>query len=120
MKILFALLLIVFSSCLKRGDKLLHEGGVVIGKQYTPDTRETVMGTGISTKGSLVITSHSVGQDEQYSIVFKCDHGKIFTINNPDLYSRLKEGDTTDISYYELVNRKGTVKDYEFIDAVKQ
>lgn len=99
--------------------KPLREKGIVVAKQFSPDTRQTVMGTGMSSSGELIITSHSVGDDQKFNIVFKCDHGVLFTINQPEVYAKLKEGDTVIIDYYELLNRKDAVRDYEFIDANK-
>jgi len=118
--IILAMLLLcaVLSSCkLTRKEPILKEKGEVVGKQFTPDTRETVMGTGISSNGGMVITSHSIGDKEKYTVVFKCEHGVIFNINKPDLYAKLKEGDSVIIDYYELVNKKGEVKDLDFVDA---
>jgi hypothetical protein len=117
-KPLFIISTIFLTSCsLTRKEPILKEGGEVVGKQFTPDTRQTVMGTGFSSNGDIVITSHNIGDSEKYTVVFKCEHGVIFNINNPDLYAKLKEGDSVIIDYYELVNKKGEVKDLEFIDA---
>lgn len=120
MKIVLILLSVFLFSCLHKKEPMLQENGVVVGKQFSPDTRRTVMGTGMSSNGGIVITTHQVGEDEKYTIVFKCDHGTIFNINDPEVYAKLREGDKVKIDYYELVNKKGVVKDYEFVDANKQ
>lgn len=109
--------MLLLSCSLKRGERLLTENGKVVAKQYSPDTRQTVIGTGFSSNGSMVITSHSIGENQRFNIVFQCDHNVIFTINDPMVYAKLKEGDKVKIQYYELLNKKGTVKDYEFVDA---
>ena len=112
------LLCAVFTSCnLERKEPMLKETGEVVGKQFTPDTRQTVTGTGFSSNGSMVITTHSISEEEKYTVIFKCQHGVIFTINKPELYAKLKEGDSVIIDYYELVNKKGEVKDLDFVDA---
>lgn len=102
-----------------RGDQLLSENGFIVEKQYYPDTRQTVTGTGISTNGDLVLTTHHVGQDEQYILIFRCEHKVVFSINNKKLYSDLEKGDSVKIFFYELLNRKGQVIDYEFINSEK-
>lgn len=119
MKYTLLLLLIFISSCLHKGGELLYERGKVIGKQYSPDTRNVATGFGVSSSGSSVVTFHSIGEDEKYIIVFSCEHKKIFAINSPDLYAKLSDQDSVIIKYYELINKKGIVKDYEFIDANK-
>lgn len=121
LKIIIGILLLLYiSSCtLKRKEPMLKEYGKVVGKLFTPDTRQSVMGTGISTNGSMVITTHSIGDKEKYTIIFKCQHGVIFNIDKKDLYAKLNDGDSVVIDYYELVNDKGIVKDFDFVDANK-
>lgn len=114
------LILLYTSSCtLKRKEPMLKEYGKVVGKQFTPDTRQSVMGTGISTNGSMVITTHSIGDEEKYTIIFKCQHMVIFNIDKKELYAKLNDGDSVVIDYYELVNDKGEVKYFDFVDANK-
>lgn len=117
MKYTFFLLLL--ASCLHKGETQKTERGRVIAKQYSPDTRQTVTGMGISSNGDTHLTFHYIGEDQKFDIVFKCDHGVVFTISDPEIYSKLEPGDTVNIDYYELVNKKGVVKDYDFIDANK-
>lgn len=93
------------------------EDGVVVEKQYFPDTKQTVTGTGFTSKGSMVITTHSIGENEKYIVIFKCSHGVVFSINKPELYGKLNKGDSVIIDYYEIVNKKGEVKDLDFVDA---
>ena len=117
--VLAAILLLcaVLTSCTHRKEPMSHEKGFVVEKQYFPDTRQTVTGTGYSTSGNLVVTTHSVGEDEKYIVIFKCEHGVVFSINRSDLYGKLNKGDSVIIDYYELVNDKGEVKDLDFVDA---
>lgn len=113
----YVLLAVVLSGCLDRREPMKHERGYVIEKQYFPDTRQTVTGTGFSTSGNVVITTHSIGEDEKYIVIFKCEHGVVFSINKSELYGKLNKGDTVTIDYYEMVNGDGEVKDLDFVDA---
>lgn len=113
----YMLLAVVLSGCLDRREPMKHERGYVIEKQYFPDTRQTVTGTGFSTSGNVVITTHSIGEDEKYIVIFKCEHGVVFSMNKTELYGKLNKGDTVTIDYYEMVNGDGEVKDLDFVDA---
>lgn len=117
--LIFILTLLSACSFYQRGDTLKQENGIVVGKQFVPDSRGTAVGTGFSSSGSMVTTVHSYGEKEKYVIIFKCDHNVLFSINDPAVYSKLSEGDTVIIDYYELLNKSKQVKDYEFIDANK-
>lgn len=110
-------LMTMFSGCLERREPIKKETGYVVEKQYFPDTRQTVLGTGLSTSGNVVITTHDIGADEKYVVIFKCEHGVLFSINRAELYGRLNKGDTVTIDYYEMINGEGEVKDFDFIDA---
>lgn len=118
MKKLLILAAITIFSCTHRSE-LLHESGVVVDKVYSPEFDGNGMGTGFSTSGNLTVSSVNVHKKEQFVIVFKCQHGTVFTINQKSLYYKLDKGDTVSIDYYNKVNRRGTVKDYEFVDANK-
>lgn len=115
-KLLLAVL--ILAGCRHKSDILKTESGIVVGKQFTPDTRQTVMGIGTSSNGNF-ITTHYVGDKEKYTIVFKCSHGVIFPIDNINVYSKLKDGDTVNIKYYEILNSKDMVVDFDFVDANK-
>jgi hypothetical protein len=107
----------VLSSCTHRKEPMQKESGVVVEKQYFPDTKQTVTGTGFTSKGSVVFTTHNIGEDEKYIVIFKCSHGVVFSINKPELYGKLNKGDSVIIDYYEIVNKKGEIKDLDFVDA---
>lgn len=107
------------SSCTHKSE-LKHETGYVIARQYFPDTRQTVTGTGFTSKGSVVITTHQIGESEKYIVIFKCDHGVVFSINRSDLFGKLTEGDTVQIDYYEVLRDKDeSISDLDFVDANK-
>lgn len=118
-----ALLATVLSSCgdnpryRRHKSKLLHEQGLVIAKQYQPEVNETATGVGMSMSGNLVLTSHNINIRQSFDVVFKCDHGVVFTISDPDLYAKLKEGDKVTIDYYEIINGLNEVVDLDFVDA---
>jgi hypothetical protein len=110
------LLIILFAtSCLKRREPMRHETGVVIEKQYTPELNAD--GMGINSNGEL--SYHSLQASERFTIVFKCEHDVVFSVNKMPLYTKLNRGDTVDISYYELINIHDEVMDYDLIDANK-
>jgi hypothetical protein len=112
-------ILLMMTSCIERKEPLLQELGVVIEKQYTPNTEDVVMGTGISTSGNIVMTTHYVGSKEKYIVIFKCQHGIVFSVNKSDVYAKLNKGDKVYIDYYEMIDANGIVKDYDFVDANK-
>lgn len=100
--------------------ELKHETGYVVEKQYVPDTRQTVTGTGISSNGSVVFTSHAIGEQEKYVVIFKCDHGVLFAKNDMDLYGNLNKGDTVIIDYYEVLSDgSNEIVDLDFVSAHK-
>ena len=116
--ILIAVLLTVSTGCLKRSG-IKQENGVVVEKQYVPDTQDTDIGTGFTSSGQMIMTTHTTGGPEKFMVIFKCDHGSIFAVSKPDLYGSLEKGDKVQIMYYDLVNGDGETKDYEFVDAYR-
>lgn len=109
--------LLLFNSCLERREPMKHEQGLVVEKQYIPDTRQTVVGQGFSSNGNVTTTFHQIGEDEKYIVIFKCEHGVVFSINRSDLFGKLNRGDTVTIDYYDLVDSRGNVEDFDFINA---
>ena len=116
-KLFVSVVLVSILSCTHRKEPMQKENGVVIEKQYFPDTQQTVTGTGFTSKGSAVFTTHNIGEKEKYIVIFKCSHGVVFSISNAELYGKLNKNDSVIIDYYEIVNKKGELKDLEFIDA---
>jgi hypothetical protein len=119
MKIKFFIILIIASGCYHKSE-LKHEKGIVIEKQYFPDTNQTVTGTGFSSNGSLIITTHQIGEDEKYIVIFKCEHGVVFSVNKSMVYGKLEKGDNVEIDYYELLNDDDEIKDLYFVNANKK
>lgn len=74
----------------------------------------------MSSGGHLVIGTTSTGEDEKYMIIFHCSHDAVFSINSKYLYGKLRQGDTVTIDYYNILNKKNQVVNYEFVDANKK
>ena len=82
MKKLFIALSVLFISC-----KNVTHTGVIIDKVYTPSST----GTGLSTKGSMVMVYNS----EKYTLVYKDKAGEITTEEvDKGVYYTVKIGDT--------------------------
>ena len=116
---LFITVSLILSSCLHRKETISQELGTVIEKQYSLPDKSTVTGI-ISHHEGPRVSYHEIKKDEQFLVLFKCNHGVVFSINRADLYARLEKGDTVLINYYELLNSKGEVRDLDFIDAHKK
>lgn len=114
MKYIFLFVLISLSC--RHKSELKHERGFVVEKQFTPSGDGTTVGYAATQNGGGVVVG-STHFDEKYMIVFKCEHQVVFSINNQALYAKLNKGDTVRIDYYNIENRKGDIKDFEFVDA---
>lgn len=113
------LLIFILASCGHYGPAK-KETGVVIERQYFPDTQQTVSGTVYTSKG-IGFSSHHIGAPEKYMVVFKCEHGMVFSVDNPNVYSKVSTGDHVVIDYKEYLNKdEDEVWDMKFIDANKQ
>lgn len=115
------ILVVVFFSILSCNHKgqLKYEKGIVVEKQYFPDTKNVVMGTGVSSNGGVIITTHCVGDDEKYIVIFKCEHGVIFSINRSELYGSLNKNDSVEIKYYEVLDSENKLVDLDFVSAAR-
>lgn len=123
------IVVVAFSSCLHRGDKIEYEQGVVISKSVTPayynryTTYDRVY-VGRSYKGYqhyiTVPRTHSDYVPPVYTTTFKCQHQKVFGINREDIYDSLNTLDTVTIEFYNMLDGDGITKDYDFITAYKQ
>jgi hypothetical protein len=90
------------------------ETGIVVEKQYKPATR--LSGTSINTSADLQF--HNLSEQERFMVLFKCDHGIVFGVNDPRLYAHLEKNDTVTIEYKE-VYLFGKFYDFHFLDAYK-
>jgi len=118
-KLILLALFFLIVSCNHQG-KLKHEKGIVVEKQYFPDTQETVTGTGFSTSGNMVITSHNIGGEEKYIVIFKCEHGVLFSVNKSELYGALNKNDSVRIEYYEILDSDNKLVGFDFVSAVRE
>lgn len=115
MKYTSLLLLIILCACTHKSETISHETGIVVEKQYTSEFNGT--GSSMTSKGDFHTTS--IHDDEKYIVVFKCDHGVVFSMNRNDLYAKLNKGDTVTIAYYEILDSDNKVVDFDFVDANK-
>lgn len=111
----------IISCGLKKREPIKHERGLVMVMQYSAEINASGSGTGMAmdSKGGIspTFTHVSLHESEKYTVVFRCEHGVVFSINSQDLFAKLNEKDSVLISYYELINNDGDVKDLEFVDA---
>ncbi len=116
----FKILIIIFfsvliTSCLKRGEHIKYEKGVIIEKQYQPEFNAE----GISFNSNSDVGYHTLQESEKFILVFKCAHGTVFSKNSKSLYYELNKNDSVIIEYYDMIDRYGGVQDYEFVSASK-
>jgi len=116
--VLYTLLATVLFSCKEvYKSELMQEEGVVIAKQFRGEVNETGSSVGFTTGGEMTIGTVNIHESEKFDVVFKCQHGVIFTIDDVEIYGKLKEGDNVIIDYYEIRYEDNTVKDLDFVDA---
>jgi len=116
--VLYTLLATVLFSCKEvYKSELMQEEGVVIAKQFRGEVNETGSSVGFTTGGEMTIGTVNIHESEKFDVVFKCQHGVIFTIDDVEIYGKLKEGDNVIIDYYEIRYEDNTVKDFDFVDA---
>jgi len=115
---LYILLATVLFSCKEtHKSELMQEEGVVVAKQFRGEVNETGSSVGVTTGGDMTFGTVSIHESEKFDVVFKCQHGVVFTIDNVEIYGKLKEGDNVIIDYYEIRYEDNTVKDLDFVDA---
>lgn len=95
----------------------MQEEGVVIAKQFRGEVDETGSSVGFTTGGEITFGTVNIHESEKFDVVFKCQHGVVFTIDDVEIYGKLKEGDSVIIDYYEIRYEDNTVKDLDFVDA---
>ena len=113
------MILSLLAGCIYRDKETSYEKGKVIKTEYMPDTRKTTVGYGVSSSGRMVTTFTPSGEDEKYLVLFRCEHGVVFPVENKDLFTRLSEGDSVNISFYNIRKKDGSIVDFQFVDADK-
>ena len=97
----------------------LSEKGIVVQSTLQPGQSGSV--TTFSTSGHVGFGSANIA--EKYTVVFRCEHGVAFAIEDrKDLWERLAERDSVTIYYYDIYDVKDgahDLVDIEFINAVK-
>lgn len=117
-RIFFGVMVLVATliSCTKKVfSELKTDNGTVIEKQYVPDTRQIVSGTGFSTNGSLIITTHSIGQDEQFIVIIKSNKGLVFSTNEREIFGRLNKNNNVKLKYHEIRDSNNKIIDNTLI-----
>ncbi len=118
-KLIFIFASVLVFSCTHKSE-IKYESGVVVEKQFSPEFSGSGMGVGYDLKsGGTSIHTNNIHKDEQFLLVFKCQHGVVFTIERKDLYATLEKGDTVRIEYKEILDSKDRIKDFDFITATK-
>lgn len=106
----FLCLLFIFTSCLKREDKVRTVKAYVYNMNY----RHSYI-----THSWTNHHMHTNYHPARYYITFSFNDSNEIKINNKDVYEQVKLHDSIDIEYYNLIDSKGVVKDFEFKDLVK-
>lgn len=113
-------LLLALSSCTHHEGAMKSEKGIVVEKQFQPSVSGTAFGNGFDTDGNVTFSSHTITTEEKFCVVFKCQHGVVFSINRNNLYASLDKGDSVLIFYYNLAPLFSNVTcDYDFVEATK-
>ena len=99
--------------------EILSETGTVIAKQYQGEKTTSTQGVGITMSGDVVFGEASSHSPQQFDVVFSCEHGTIFTINDKIVYASVKEDSEVTIFYKERY-RDGKLYDYKFISVIPQ
>lgn len=119
MKYLPLLLLLLAGACTHRREPMLHEKGEVVAMQYAPPIDGSGTTTTFNSNGGIGMGHTSIHGEEKYMVVFRCEHAIVFSIDKKELFYKLKQGDTVQIDYYEIIDGDGAVKSFDFIDANK-
>lgn len=99
-----------------RVSETLSEQGTVVAKEFKGESVTHGSSVGITTNGELSIGSVTLHETEKFNVVFRCDHGHLFTINDPRIYEKVKEQDNVVIVYQEKY-KNGKFYDFIFLDA---
>lgn len=110
----------LFLASCYHNSELKSEKGVVVEKSYSPEFNGEGSSVGLSTSGHMIVSDNSIHKQEQFVVVFKCEHGVVFSINRNALYANLEKGDTVNITYYERLNMDNEVKSLDFVNAFKK
>jgi hypothetical protein len=97
-----------------------QEKGFIVAMQYAAPidgSGSTVTYTPSSNGGGVGFGSTSIHTDEKYMVVFRCEHGVVFSIDRQALYAKLSEKDSVVIDYWEFSDAAGVTKELDFIDA---
>lgn len=94
-----------------------HESGTVVAVQYKAATDQTIEGSSYNFDHGRSWHTQNIKEDERFMVVFKCDHGVVFSINNSAVFGKVRQYDKVDIAYKELLTEENQVIDIDFVDA---
>lgn len=94
-----------------------HEAGTVVAVQYKGPVDQTIEGSSYNFDHGRTWHTQNIKEDERFLVVFKCDHGVVFTINNSAVFAKVRQYDKVDIAYKELLTKDNQVVDIDFVDA---
>lgn len=122
--IIIVLTIVITGTCIYFFEPRLSEKktelGFVFEKSFVPEISSTSTGFGFSSNGDPVITTHHNHEAAKYITFFKCQHNQTFWVENREIWERLERGDSVVIEYYDKINRRGTVIDYQFENAYEK
>lgn len=110
-------LFISFVSCSESHfSPVKHETGTVVAVQYKAAIDQTVEGSSYNFDHGRSWHTQNIKEDERFMVVFKCDHGVVFSINNANVFGKVRQYDKVDIAYKEELTEKNEVIDIDFVD----
>lgn len=118
-RLICSVIVVLLASCTHKREPMLTERGVVVAIQYGAPIDASGTTTTYNSNDGVGFGSASMHAEEKFMVVFRCEHGVVFSINRKELYAKLSERDSVNIKYYEVVNKKGEIKDLDFVDANK-
>lgn len=108
----YILILLLLASC-SEASTPMFEVGVVVAKENKDAPVQIVM----DSTNVLRYSDVPYHMDKYYSVVFKCSHGMLFVVDNPDIYYKVNENDSVILCFQEVYNDEGDVVNYKFLDA---
>lgn len=111
-------LIVSFASCSNSHfSEIKHESGTVMAVQYKAPVNQEIEGHSYNFDHGMSYHTQNIKEDERFMVVFKCDHGVVFSINNANVFGKVKQYDKVDIAYKEELTDDNQVIDIDFVDA---
>ena len=91
------------------------EDAVVVDLPYVPSGHGSGVGVGLTTSGSMAVSSISTDIPARYATVFQCQHGRFVVEGHEAMWKRLKVGQKVTVYYTEQWRSQGkTHEKYDF------